>query len=44
MMNDIKKSQKKYIKLEIENPGFVLGIASNEKIWKICWEIVLLTA
>ncbi|MCB9231289.1 MAG: hypothetical protein H6581_06490 [Bacteroidia bacterium] len=32
-------SKKKYIKLEVENPGFVFGVASNEKIWKLCWEI-----
>lgn len=32
-------AKKNYIKLEFDNPGYLIGVASNEKIWKVCWEI-----
>ena len=32
-------AKKNYIKVDMEIPATVLGIASNEKIWKLCWEI-----
>ncbi len=32
-------ARKNLIKLEFDTPASVLGIASNEKIWKLCWGI-----
>lgn len=32
-------ARKNLIKLEFDTPAFVLGLASNEKIWKLCWGI-----
>lgn len=32
-------TKKKVTKLEIEIPITVLGIASNDKVWKVCWKI-----
>ena len=32
-------AKKNYIKVDMEIPTIVLGIASNEKIWKLCWKI-----
>ncbi|HHG85464.1 MAG TPA: hypothetical protein ENJ82_12025 [Bacteroidetes bacterium] len=32
-------AKKNVIKLEFDSPVAVIGVASNEKIWKICWGI-----
>ena len=32
-------AKKNLIKLDFETPASVIGIASNEKIWKLCWSI-----
>lgn len=32
-------AKRKNIKIEPDSTGIVLGIASNERIWKLCWEI-----
>ncbi len=32
-------ARKNLIKLDFDSPTSVLGIASNEKIWKLCWGI-----
>ncbi len=29
----------KNIKIEFNTPVWVIGIASNERIWKLCWEL-----
>lgn len=32
-------AKKNVIKLEMDSPATVLGVASNDKIWKVCWKI-----
>ncbi len=32
-------ARKNLFKLDFDTPASVLGIASNEKIWKLCWVI-----
>lgn len=32
-------AKKNVIKLEFDAPATVLGIASNDKVWKVCWKI-----
>ena len=32
-------AKKNYIKIDFEAPLAIIGIASNEKIWKVCWGI-----
>ena len=32
-------AKKNVIKLEFDVPAHVLGVASNDRIWKICWKI-----
>ena len=32
-------ARKNLIKLDFDTPATVIGIASNEKIWKLCWGI-----
>lgn len=32
-------AKKNILNLEFELPSAVIGIASNEKVWKICWKI-----
>lgn len=31
--------KKQYIRFEYDAPAFVIGIASNDRIWKLCWNI-----
>lgn len=28
-----------YIKFDFEAPAYVVGVASNDRIWKLCWNI-----
>lgn len=32
-------AKKNQIRIDFEGNQFVLGIASNERIWKLCWEV-----
>ena len=32
-------AKKNILNLEFELPAAVIGIASNEKVWKICWKL-----
>ena len=32
-------AKKNVIKLEFDFPAAVLGIASNDRVWKVCWKI-----
>lgn len=38
-MKNSALAKKNYIKVDMAIPATVLGIASNEKIWKLCWKI-----
>lgn len=31
--------KKQYIHLDYDAPAFVMGLASNDRIWKVCWNI-----
>jgi hypothetical protein len=32
-------AKKNVIQLEFDSPASVVGVASNDKIWKVCWNI-----
>ncbi|MEM1000042.1 MAG: hypothetical protein AAGN35_23510 [Bacteroidota bacterium] len=32
-------AKKNVIQVEFDSPASVLGVASNDKIWKVCWNI-----